>query len=302
MLIAMVLASGYQRSETSARVLSQNYLKSLALPRDGESKNSDQGELDRVVGAHNQTLTENPAAKNRNRIVYLDGPQQYKAVSFPVAEKTAVVDGNGRTMGHLAAGVRTTELNFGQHKLFDGEDHVMAFSIRTEESGTVTGWIATSALLPSSQRSQFAAELAMSVADGPEQGDSPERYVVACAAADKWGSGRLKVRANVDDRRDKHMAATDYVVRPGGVCYLLTSLAGHGGVATDILSDGVAFVPAAGMPRVETPLYLPTDATRSERDDWNTGKLPHEMEYRYGRVGTRYGWIPSPDLRESNAL
>ncbi len=276
LLISTALASTstYPANEASAKVRSQNYFKSVFLPRDGEPTKSVQTELERVVSAHNHKLTENPAAKNRNRMVYLDGPKQYKPVGFPVGQNTDVVDGNGRIMGHIDHEVRTVELNFGQHKLIDGEDHVMAFSIRTKESGTVTGWIATSALLPSAERSQFAKELTMNVMASPEQGDAPESYEVSCASPDQWGNGRLKVRANVDDRRYKHMAATDYVLRPGGVCYLLTSLAGHGGVATDILSNGMKFVPAAGMPRVETPVYLPRDSTRCERDAWSTGILP----------------------------
>ena len=281
-----------------ARTTSQNYLKSVNLPREGEPAKSSQTELERVVSKHNQTLTENPAAKNRNRIVYVNGPDQYKPVRFPVAPNTAVVDGSGRLMGHLAPDVHTVEINFGQHKLIDGKDHVMAFSTRTKENGGVTGWIAASALLPSTVRSQFASELAMNVEDTSEQGDAPESYRVRCGPTSKWGDGRLKVRAKVDDRREKHIAATDYVARPGGVCYLLTSLPRHGGVATDILSNGAKFVPDAGVPRVELPLYLPVDSTNGERNAWGAGKLPHEMEFRYGRVGKRYGWIASADLRK----
>jgi hypothetical protein len=206
------------------------------------------------------------------------------------------VDGNGRLMGHIAAGTQTTEINFGQHKQIGGGDHVMAFSIKTTEAGTVTGWIKAADLLPSALRSQFARILAMDQRNTAEAGDAPETYRVKCDSPGKWGNGRIKVRGNVVDARDKHMAATDYVARPGGVCYLLTSLAGHGGVAADILSDGDPFVPDAGVPRAETPLYLPKDATESEREAWNAGKLPHVMEYRYGRVGQRYGWIPSADL------
>jgi hypothetical protein len=287
----------------SAGAASQNYLKSVSLPRDGEPEKSPLTELEQVVSKHNQSLTENPAAKNRNRIVYLDGPEQYKPVFFLVAPSTTVVDGSGKMMGHLADEVHSVEINFGQHKLIAGDDHVMAFSIRvlfpkTNEVGTVTGWIATSTLLPSAERRQFAGELAMDVMNRPELGDAPESYRVECASASKWGDGRIKVRANIVDSVDKHVAATDYVVRPGGVCYLLTSLPKHGGVATDVVSDGARFVPDAGVPRAEIPLYLPADSTTSERDTWSAGKTPHEMEFRYGRVGQRYGWIASADLRK----
>lgn len=295
-LPALVLASAYRIYGEPAGAASHNYLKSVTLPRDGESAKTTQTGLEQVVSKHNQALIENPAAKNRNRIVYLDGPDRYKPVNFPVAPGTAVVEGSGKLMGHLTPEVQTVEINFGQHKRIGGEDHVMAFSTKTTEAGAVTGWIKASALLPSPLQSQFAKVLAMDVRNTLEAGDAPMVYQMRCASPNQWGDGRIKVRANVDDRHEKHMSATDYVERPGEVCYLLTSLPGHGGVATDILSDGDTFVPDAGVPRAEIPLYLPVDSTDSEREAWNKGKLPHEMEFRYGRVGQRYGWIPSADL------
>jgi hypothetical protein len=266
------------------------------LPRDGESTNNSQSELELIVSAHNQRLTQNPAAKNRNRIVYLTGSDQYKAVRFPVAPSTVVVDGMGKTMGHLASIDPKVEINFGQHKSIVGKDHVMVFAAQTAGSGAVTGWIPASALLPSPERSQFAQELSMNVAGTAALGDAPETYQVLCGAAEPWDAGRLKILPNVEDRLNKHEAASDYVERPGGFCYLLTSLPGHGGVATDTLSSGVIFVPAAGIPHVDVPLYLPADSTYSERDAWSAGRLPHKMEFRYGRVGTRYGWIATADL------
>lgn len=293
---ALLLASTYTAFGASTGAASENYLKSVNLPRDGEPAMAVQTGLEQVVSKHNQALIENPAAKNRNRIVYLNGPERYKPVKFPVAPGTAVVDGSGKLMGHLALNVRTVEINFGQHKTIGGEDYVMAFSTKTTQAGTVTGWLKASALLPSPLRSQFAKVLAMDVRDTAEAGDAPVSYQVKCASPNEWGDGRIKVRANVDDRHEKHMAATDYVERPGEVCYLLTCLPGHGGVATDILSNGETFVPDAGVPRAEIPLYLPVDSTDSEREAWNAGKLPHQMEFRYGRVGQRYGWIPSADM------
>jgi hypothetical protein len=276
---------------------SQNYLETLTLPRAGEAASDTHSDLEKIVGAHNQKLTQNPAAKNRNRIVYLSGAEQYKAVRFPVASNTPVIDGSGKTMGHLSSQDPRVEINFGQHKLIDGEDHVMVFAAQTAGSFAVTGWIARSALLASPERSQFAEELSTNVADTAALGDSPEVYQVVCGDPKPWDAGRLKILPNVDDRRNKHEAASDYVERPGRFCYLLTSLPGQGGVATDTLSNGVLFIASAGMPHVELPLYLPADATSKERDAWSAGKLAHAMEFRYGRVGTRYGWITSADLR-----
>jgi hypothetical protein len=300
MLAALAIDRKHPPNHAQDAPASQNYREYVALPRAGELTDGTNSELQQIVSAHNQRLTENPAAKNRNRIVYLSGPQKYEAVLFPVAPDTKVIDGMGRTMGYIASGNSGVELNFGQHKLIAGEDHVMVFAAQTSGSGPVTGWIAASALLPSAMRSQFAEELSMNVAGTPALGDAPETYRVICGAANEWNGGRLKILPNVDDRRDRHEAASDYVARPGDFCYLLTSLPGHGGVATDTLSNGVIFVPAAGMPHVEVPLYLPTDSTGKERDAWMAGKLPHQMEFRYGRVGTRYGWIASANLRSND--
>jgi hypothetical protein len=301
-LVLLVLAVGseFPLGKIQDKTASQNYREYVALPRAGETANSSQTELEEIVSAHNQRLTQNPAPKNRNRIVYLNGPNQYKSVTFPVAPNTLVVDGMGKTMAYLPSGNPKVEINFGQHKMIASEDHVMVFAAQTAGSGPVTGWIAASALLPSTERSQFAKELSMNVTGTPALGDAPETYQVLCGAAEDWNAGRLKILPNVDDRRNRHEAASDYVARPGGFCYLLTSLPGHGGVATDTLSNGVTFVPAAGMPHVEVPLYLPADSTSSERDAWVAGNLPHQMEFRYGRVGARYGWIASADLRLAN--
>jgi hypothetical protein len=302
MLVAssVLMLSSVAASGTQTATASQNYREHIALPRSGEPGNSPQTELEQIVSEHNQRLTQNPALKNRNRIVYTAGPNQYKAVQFPVAPNTVVVEGTGKVMGHLSPEGSKVEINFGQHKEIGSEDHMMVFAAQTTDSGPVTGWIKDKALLPSPERSQFASELSMTVTGTAALGDAPEAYQVACGAAEPWNAGRLKILPNVDDRRNRHEAASDYVVRPGGFCYLLTSLPGHGGVATDTLSNGLIFVPSAGMPHVEVPLYLPKDSTSSERDAWSAGKMPHKMEFRYGRVGTRYGWIASADLHPVN--
>jgi hypothetical protein len=277
-------------------VLSSNYRQQIMLPRDGAKSSSTPTDLELAVAAHNKKLTENPAPKNRNRIVYLRGPNQYKPVLFPVAKNAPLMDGQGRVLGHLASNVYGIEINFGQHKQINGQECAMAFSANTAEMGPMTGWIALKDIVSSPQRSEYASVLALDVANTPDHGDAPQSFIVSPAHADKWGAGRLKVRAHVDDTRDKHVAAADYVKRPGSLCYLLTSLPGHGGVATDILSSGVVFVPAAGVPRANIPLYLPLAPTVAERRAWDIGAWPHSMEFTYGRVGDRYGWIANANL------
>ena len=297
----------------STMTSSNNYLESVELPRwagPGEAPDlPSQTALERAVTAHNRQMAENPAAKNRNRIVYFNDPRQYRPVQFPVKAATAVMDGAGRVLGYLAPEVHTVELNFGQRKRIGDQDCVMVFAALIKGSGAgsregATGWIAENALLPSPERTQFAKELATDVHDTAETGDAPEHDRVECGDPAEWESGRLKIMPRVNDSKEKHMAATDYVRRPSGVCYLLSRLPGHGGVAGDTLSDGAEFVPDAGVPRAEVPLYLPTDATAEERAAWESGKLPHRMEFRYGRTGSRYGrrygWIASADLHAEN--
>jgi hypothetical protein len=295
--IILVLANAFQGGVARGQTPSSNYLQLFALPRSGETNAVPPSALDRAVEAHNHKLTENPAPKNRNRIVYLSGPDRYKPVKFPIEPNALVVDGSGKSMGHIAMDAHTVQINFAQHKMIDDIDHVMVFAAQMAEPVTGTGWIALSELSSSPQKSQFASELAMNVKDAAAEGDSPEKYRLHCGSTEGWDDGRLKILPNVSDRENRHEAATDYLSRPGGFCYLLSSLPGHGGVAADVFSDGPLFVPAAGMPRVEVPIYLPTDSTKEERADWDNKKLPHEMEFRYGRVGDRYGWIPSADLR-----
>jgi hypothetical protein len=287
---------GQMKERVSLDGSDKDYLKTLVLAVGSSSTTANDLGLELAVSKHNRTLTENPAAKNRNRIVYLDGPNQFRPVQFPVEPAASVMDGDGRILGHIAPDVTSVEINFGQHKLFNGRDHIIAFAVPTSELGTVTGWIPTKALLPSVELSKFDKEMRIDVRDTPERSDAPEVYKIKCGSPAAWNVVRLKVMPNIADRREKHVAASDYVARPTGVCYLLTSLPGHGGVAADILADGDRFVPDAGVPRVRIPLYLPTDKTDSEARAWRDGSVPHEMEFRYGRVGNRFGWIAVANL------
>lgn len=278
---------------------SENYRLVVPLPPPPSEQKAPLTALQKIVLEHSSAIDKNPASGNRDRVVYIHGPQHNKPVDFPVRSGAKVVAGDGRQLGHLAADVRTVHLNFGQLKLIGGKLHVLVFAAPTVETGGATGWIAYADLLPSPELSQFKPVLAINADNKPDHGDAPTTFRVACADPAAWGEGLLKIVPNVDEAREKHEAATDYVDRPGvHVCYLLLTLPRHGGVATDVLSNGNTFVPAAGVPRVNVPLYLPMSPTRDEQQKWDSRTWPHVMEFVYGRVGNRYGWIPSADLKK----
>ncbi len=277
---------------------SENYRLVVPLPPPPSEQNAPLTALQKIVLRHSSATDRNPASGNRDRVVHVHEPQRNHPVDFPVKSGAEVVAGDGRKLGHLAAGVRTVHLNFGQLKMIGGKLHALVFAAPTVETGGATGWIAYADLLPSLELSESKPVLAINADNTPDHGDAPTRFRVACADPAAWGEGLLKIVPHVDESREKHEAATDYVERPGvNVCYLLLTLPRHGGVATDVLSNGNTFVPAAGVPRVNVPLYLPLSPTKDEQQKWDSRAWPHEMEFVYGRVGNRYGWIPSADLK-----
>lgn len=277
---------------------STNYQKVVALPPAEGERHSALSALQKVVLTHSIGTAKNPANGNRDRVVYVRGPYKNHPVLFPVASGAAVVAGDGRLLGHLDPSVHAVSLNFGQLKIIAGKLHVLAFATRTAEVGGVTGWISYHALLPSHELSQSKWIIAINANNGPDGGDAPQSFQVACADPAAWGDGLLKIVPNVDEAVEQHESATDYVDRPTDkVCYLLLSLPRHGGVATDVLSHGNIFIPSAGVPRVDVPLYVPKWPTRAEQKKWDTREWPHVMQFVYGRVGNRYGWIASADLK-----
>lgn len=56
-----------------------------------------------------------------------------------------VEDSLGNPLGHIAAGVTSVHLNWGQRRTLNGTSKVLAWAVRTD-AGTVTGWINESAL------------------------------------------------------------------------------------------------------------------------------------------------------------
>jgi hypothetical protein len=290
------LSAAAQGTNTSHE---QNYKQIVSLPRDGEKTANTGVDLDKIVARHNRTLTENPAKRNRNRIVRMTPPDQYEPVKFPIEHGAVLFDGAGKAIGSLDDSVHSVQINFGQRKRIGSADYLYAFSTRVKDVGQLSGWIPESALSQSTESRENAALLKMDVHNQPDGGDAPERYRVVGDTAAHWAFDRLKVDPKIDGRTNKHVCASDYVTRPGNIVYLLYSLPRHGGVATDSISIGAEFIPAAGVPRVLLPLYLPTDAMSAEQQAWDGKSLPHEMEFVYGRVGDRYGWIAATDIKQS---
>ncbi len=279
------------------------YLYRIDLSQPNEQAGRSPDALQEVVLQHSHGAINNPATGNRNRVVYIDGAKRNHPVMFPVRAGSAIVAGDGRLLGHLASNVHAVQLNFGQNKMMgsDGAVHLLAFATATAEGGPVSGWIRYADLSPSAELDAFDGILAMKAENVPDHGDAPNVYRVACAAPRNWGEGFLKIVPNVDEALNKNDAATDYVERPNGhVCYLLLSLPRYGGVATDVLGLGDVFIPSAGVPQVRVPLYLPKYPTVDQRTQWNAFKVPHDMDFVYGRVRERFGWIATANLRAAH--
>ena len=80
--------------------------------------------------------------------------------------------------------------------------------------------------------------------------------------------------------KEAHQAASDYLVRPGGVVNLCYNLPGTGGASDDTFPLGAIFRRSRGVTHVDVPLYHPGGPVR----------VGH-LTFVYGHVGARYGWI-----------
>lgn len=296
---------------------SSHYKETITFPRYGHDGPRPPRELKAIVDSLNGYMRDHHASLgNRNRIVHVRGPDIGEEISFPAKRGIRMVDGNGEFRGTLAADA--VKINYGQRKTItytyaDGhqrtETYVYAFATKINAPGHdhpmgASGWIPLSGLKDSTAKRHYAADLRDVVAHGPRGGDAPQRYVVT-GGSDKLDLyGDLKVNPGNDGSgvsRKENLKATDYLRRPGDVVNLLYSLPGHGGAANDTFKSGAEFVPAAGVPRVRIPLYLPKNPTAQERSDWRNNDIPHYMEFVYGRVGERYGWIAADALTPKGA-
>ena len=77
-----------------------------------------------------------------------------------------------------------------------------------------------------------------------------------------------------------------YLLRPGGVVNLLYSLPGMGGVSNDtyeVEHRAVIFRRSRGVPLLEVPYYDGSAPAGSAPAGY--------MQFVYGHVGARYGWV-----------
>jgi hypothetical protein len=191
---------------------------------------------------------------------------------FPIKRGTHLFDGKGHDRGVIDR--RGVKINYGQRKRIRGRRYVYAFATHMwSPSGPMaaSGWIRESRL-----KGHPLVRMPTIKAPRSPNGDGA-RYRITGGDPAKYGD--LKVNPHVP--RTKREAASDYLVRPGGMVTLLYNLPHKGGVSTDTLPVGGTFVRARGVKAVHIHLYPPDSGKRLERS----------LAFVYGRVGKRNGWI-----------
>lgn len=283
----------------------------VTLPRPGHTLPAQDPAKQAIVNRLNGYLRPDDGLGSRNRIVHTSGPHVRQELKFPLAAGQPILDGTGQLRAKTAANA-TTMVNYGQTRKLelvgaDGKKHlttcVYAFQVSrsTNHGKTSTtplnGWVPLEAI-KQPLRSQYSHQLHAEVSHRPVGGDAAQHFTVTGGGSVKdtiAAFGDLKVRPNVE--RSASIKARDYLTRPGGVVNLLYSLPGHGGAATDTFKTGAEFIPDKGVPRARIPLFLPKHPTAAERKGWRDGTTPHHMDFVYGRVGDRFGWISADALK-----
>lgn len=194
---------------------------------------------------------------------------------FTIASNTVLYDGFGNARGNVTDS--QVRINYGQRKrLPNGTVVVYAFAVGTT-NGAASGWIREADVTES------LGHMATVNAQNPGNGD----YV----ALWRMTGGPVPVRAFYEDMvlHNDHSPCTHlpkhYLLRPGNVVNLLYNLPGKGGVADDTYavdtgdvfrrSKDVALHPIAFYHK-DAPLH---------------GEPFGYMDFQYGHVNGRYGWI-----------
>jgi hypothetical protein len=190
--------------------------------------------------------------------------------TWPLTAGTHLRDGSGTARGVVANS--QIQVNYGQLKFIDGFWHVFAFGVALTDGSHGSGWV---------RRANITDDRIRQMPDvhgrNPGMGDYDTVFHVTDAFTGMYGT--LKV---VPNSSSAHEAAADYLDR-GGVVYMLYSLPGVGGVATDALPIGATFRRARGVRAIDIPLYWPGGTNRDSSRP--------TMRFVYGHSGSRYGWI-----------
>ncbi len=207
----------------------------------------------------------NPDGHGTNRVLN----HRTGRLEFPILANTHLRSGNGAIRGVVAD--RAVRINFGQRKGIHGVRHVYAFSVKLKSGLRASGWIREGALVDG-----HIDYMPTVRARDPGQGDYQTVFTIT--GGDPAAYAGLKVNPGV--AVDGGQNATDYLRRTGEVVNLLYNLPGMGGVSDDTFPVGSRFRRSLGVAHVTIPLYHPNGTVR----------VGH-LDFVYGHVGSRYGWI-----------
>ncbi|HEV2146112.1 MAG TPA: hypothetical protein VGR37_01710 [Longimicrobiaceae bacterium] len=228
-------------------------------------------------GAYNCKLPnpypcKDPADPGANRLAHRYNSED---CHFKIAANTVLYDGFGNARGTVTdAEVR---INYGQRKrLPNGTVVVYVFAVGTT-SGAASGWVREADVTES------LAYMETVNATNPGNGDY--------AALWRLTGGPTPVRAFYDDMvlHNTHRPCSHlpkhYLLRPGNVVNLLYNLPGMGGVADDtyLVETGDVFRRSQGVLLRDIPFY--------HKDSPLNGEPFGYMQFMYGHVNGRYGWI-----------
>lgn len=309
------------REKTRDGYLSINDFNAVkkSIARDGKTTQSERRTLDRLVGQFRDTWDDGSARINTRFGVHArgaynafrttgqgnpvngytqplpsttldtgnrlgDGPGK-KGELFRLRPGTRMVDGaSGRPRATVTDA--SVQLNFGQKKFIDGQEHVYAFSARARAEGkpvSVSGWVPLAAVEGTRPRTMGDVRAPLAPLDTAR----PFRIT---GAADRYGKAVYVVPPKPGEG---NQAPRDYLTRPTGVVNLLYALPGRGGVSNDTVGvdqPGVRFFKATTVAPVDIPLF-----------DKNGSRNGQTMRFVYGAVeGTdgqrRFGWIGAENL------